>query len=480
MKNIKLFTLFLILSIVFISLLPLSVPQAAAVSDIEAEANAAVLAEAATGNILYAKNENAVIAPAGMVKIITALLAVEAYENGDTALTDIVTVSDKAYNGLTAGSSSQVLEVGEEVSFEDLLYCILISSSNEACNAMAEYISGDISAFVSLMNTRAAELGCTSTHFTNTHGLPDDDQYTTANDIYLITEEAVKHPLFTEASKAVTYTMPSTNKSEARTLKTANKLLIENNKYYYKYATGTKTGYTDSAGYCVVASAEKDGVYLISVVMGAESIIDTDGSTLVKSYSETKRLLDWAFSSFGYRTILDTTMLVKEIPVSMGDGTDSVVLRPMTPVTAFLDNDIDTADFTFAIKLYSEGEELTAPVKAGDILGEVTVSLDGRIYGTSKLVANTNVALSRIIYLQTEVAKIFSSLLVRIILSAFVLVITLYIFFVIRYNRNRKKRRAAERAEAERRRAEAIRQRKTTVGKSFEDIETLHKGDRHR
>jgi len=438
MKKIKNTSLFL-LSVIFTAWLLSSACLAA--SEITVEANAAVLIEAESGSVLYAQNETAQIAPASTTKLMTALLAAEAIERGDAALTDTVTISSSIYNDVLADGGYQLFKDGDQLSLHDLLCYALVASNNGSCNAIASFIADDRSAFVAMMNTRASELGCTGTHFENCHGLPNSNHYSTAADLALIAAEAARHSIICDIVRLQEFEAPIYTTPSEHVLKSTNKLLTEG-KYYYQYATGMKTGYTDAAKYCLVASAEKNGVKLISVVMGAESVLDTDGSTLTRSFSESKKLLEWGFDNFSYRTVISPSDLIAEVPVAMGDGADSVLLRPLSSLTLFLDNDVDASEFTCEVSLYND--ELVAPIEADSVLGEVSVMRGGHVCGVLKLVANTGVKLQQVMYIKQTLHKTLSSTPVHIFFAVFILIILLYAVFVIRYTTLRRRAQKAK------------------------------------
>ena len=474
---IKQITVWAVLIPIFFSLGIFLSPQANAASDPNILSTASILVEVDTGRVLYANNENTPVPPASLTKIMTVMLAVEACEDGKAALNDVVKVNESAYYDVTADGSTLDIAVGEEITFKDLLYAALVVSANEACNIIAEYISGDISTFIGLMNQRAQELGCTNTHFANTHGLPNDDHYTTAHDLYRIADAAMKLPLFSQIAGTVEYSIPANNLAEPRSLTTTNNLLIPDSRYYYDLATGVKTGYTAAAGYCLVSSAKSDDMSLISVVLGAESLVIEDGSTQVRSFSESKRLLQWGFDNFSYQTILSPLDLLAEVPVLLGDGADTVVLRPKTPIVALLDNEIDITSLKTEVRIFSEetGEVLSAPISQGDILGSVSVELDGVDYGTIELVANTSISLNRGEYLKQKIKDTFSNTYVRLLIVFLVLLVLSYIAFIIIYNRNRKRKRAIADEIARRKIEELRRGENLTTGKSFEEIENMYK-----
>jgi serine-type D-Ala-D-Ala carboxypeptidase (penicillin-binding protein 5/6) len=256
-----------------------------------------------TEMVLYEKDADEQLYPASLTKIMTVLLAVEDIEAGKISLTDSVTAqSGFDYDLVSAGSSVYIVQ-GETMSLENLLYCAMLSSGNDACNVIAQYIGGTISDFIARMNARAEELGCTGTNFANTHGLPNENHYTTARDFSRIVCAAASHELFMTICNTVTYTVPATNLSIERTLSNSNSLINPSNSLYpgdwsYEYAKGIKTGHTTAAGYCLASSAEKDGMRLISVVLKCDSYTQADGTVYYGHFADTRTLFEWGFENY--------------------------------------------------------------------------------------------------------------------------------------------------------------------------------------
>ena len=222
-----------------------------------------------TEKILYSRNIYEKIYPASITKLMTALLTVENCE-----LDDIVTVSENAVHSVPSGYVNANLQVGEQLTVEDLLYVMLIPSANDAANALAEHVGGSIESFGTMMNTRAKELGCTGTNFTNPSGLQQEEHYTTTRDLYLIAKAAYSKSIIKKVIGTVSYTLPSTNEysGDARVFTTTNYMKRKNmSKYYCDYCIGGKTGYTGDAKNCVIEYAQKDGSELIAIVMGEKA-----------------------------------------------------------------------------------------------------------------------------------------------------------------------------------------------------------------
>ena len=351
-------------------------------------ASSALLIERNSGAVLFEKDADAKVYPASMTKIMTCMLAIE---NGK--LSDTVTVSASALEGLTEEGSTANLKVGERMTLQDLLYCLMLSSANEAANVVAEYVSGSIDAFIALMNTRAAELGCTGTHFANTHGLHDDDHYTTARDLARITEAALETATFRAICSSASYTVGATNLSAARSLSTTNRMIVKSadNAYYDSRVTGVKTGYTTPAGRCLTATAESGTLSLLSVVCGCPTRILESGDLEFGSFPDTKLLLDYGFSNFTYETVLNTLYPIAEIPVKNASSTSVVPLAPASSLGIILPINYDAASLDYSITYISE-DGVDAPVSAGDVLGTVTVSYQGREIGSTDLSAITDIS----------------------------------------------------------------------------------------
>ena len=447
MKRIRYLTIWLLAAL----LMSLCAPVAAALDDPHPDSSQSVVLLAERGDnetVLYTKNENDVMAPASLTKVMTVLLAVEAVEAGSVKLSDMVTASDMLYYDISGDSSSVYMAVGETMTLENLLYCAMLNSANEACNVIAEYIGGTIPDFIGKMNERAAALGCTNTHFVNTHGMPDPDHYTTAWDFSRILREAARHEMFMEICNTVTYTVPDTNSSAERKLENTNSLINPTNPLYpgdygYEYARGVKTGHTEAAGYCLATTAEKDGVTLLAVIMKAEAYQLDDGTWYYGHFADAKMLFEWAYENFSYQEIVRSTEIVAEVGVDMGADAESVAVRPSTSITALLPNDVSLDSFERKVTIYptdnGDGTRLMAPVSAGQTVGEISVSLNGEIYGTSPLVTSTSVDLSRVSFMKGELLETLRRPAVVLTFWALVLLLATYITLVVRY---RLKRRA--------------------------------------
>ena len=405
MKTRRFFSFFFCL-IVLTSLLAPARAAKDDTGDLEVEAKAALLIDPDTEEVLYARNIHERRYPASLTKIMTCLLVLEALDEGTVTPDTVLTASELAVGLIPPDGSNAGIKPGEEMTVENLLYCIMLSSANEGCNILAEGVAGSIDSFVEKMNSKAAALGCENTHFANTNGLPDEEHYTSAWDLYLITREARTHPEFMPLVNTIYYEVPATNMAEARQLRTTNYLISNwyTAGYIYKGAEGIKTGFTNASGYCLVASATRSGRSLLSVVMGAERITLDDGTILTQSFSETVKLYDWGFENFSRQIILGAGELVGEVPVTLSQEQDFVKVHPAQEIERLFPKDMDPAkDIERTIVL--DAESVEAPVEKGQVLGQITLSLDGNVYATVDLLADESVEASRLLVLQRDILE---------------------------------------------------------------------------
>ncbi|MCD7857305.1 MAG: D-alanyl-D-alanine carboxypeptidase [Clostridiales bacterium] len=442
MKKIKVLSFFCAF---FLCVTALTAPAAAlsrSASDIlesmEVEAQAALLVDADTDVIFYEQNAYDTVYPASITKVMTAVCVFRAIEDGQLSLDTEVTAQSDCWDGLDYTSSNANIREGEVLTVEDLLYCMLVASANEAANILATAVSGSIDDFVTLMNETAAELGCTGTHFVNPHGMPDDDHYTTCYDLYLMAKEAMRFDDFQTIVKSKECYIDPTNRSEQRHYYNTNGLLsnLKYIGYVYDKCIGIKTGSTDDAGYCLMAAAEEDGQMLISVVMGCENPV-VDGTTQRLQFSESSRLLEWGFENFSTITILEENEPEGTVPVTLSDETDYVTVVAAETLEAQLPNDITADDFRKDINLISEVE---APVTKGDVLGTMTLTLDGTEYGTVNLVAANDVAVSEVLLRKAQLETLAGQWWMKIVFLVAGLVLLLVLLRLLVFRPKKKSR----------------------------------------
>ena len=406
----------------------------AALEDPAPQCTAALIVDMNTQTTLLDFNADQRVYPASTTKIMTALLALEYGK-----LDEVATVSDNAIDSLQGTGSVLSLKAGEQFTLEQLLHILLIPSSNDAANVIAEHIAGSVDAFVEQMNARAAALGCEDTHFMNPHGLHDEEHYTTAADLYKITCAALEYDKFREIVAMKEYHVePTAQTEEARDYYTTNYLLTQriDPEYYYNKATGVKTGSTSKAGYCLVSTAQEDDLNLRCLVFGAQRDEET---RMIRSFTESKRLLEWAFDSFEEKTLLEASTPIAELPVRLAKDRDSVVVEPEYSLERLVAKDLDVSTLTLTNDL-PEGE-LTAPIAKGDVIGSITVSDGDTVYGTVPLVAMTDVERSEVLYQLDRMENFVRSDIFRYIVIGIAAFIVFMIVLTIAINRRRARRR---------------------------------------
>ena len=415
MKTRRFFSLFL-LPVLIVSLL--AVPAAAAeetggITPPGLHCEAMLLVDANTGQPVFSKNIHEKMYPASLTKIMTALLVLEAVDNGQLSLDQQVTATESAMEGLSADGSTAGIQAGEILTVEQLLECMLIVSANEAGNILAEQVSGSVDAFVDAMNAKAEALGCENTHFANPNGLHDSQHYTSAWDLYLITAEAMKHEDFMRICDTARATIPATNLSEERKLYTTNYLIDtwRSLGYIYPNAHGIKTGSTDEAGHCLVSSAIEGDLSFISVALGGERVTLEDGEIRTYSFFDTRAMFEWAFENFSYQTVLEGSELIKEVSVALS-RVDHVSVHPAEDVELLLPNNTDPASLERTLEYESP---VDAPIEQGQVLGSLTLSLDGETLATVDLVASNDVESSTLLVVMRRVHDFFASPVVQVI-----------------------------------------------------------------
>lgn len=345
-------------------------------------AETAVLIEAETGTILYDKNCHKEMYPASITKIMTALLTLE-----NCSLTDEVEFSENAINSLELGDAHIALVPGEVLSVEECLYALMLASANEVAIGLAEHISGSVESFADLMNERAKQAGALNTHFANPNGLHDENHYTSAYDMAMITRDAINTSIFTTITDTTSYVIGKTNKTnEKRYVSQRHKMVWENGAYYYEGCTGGKTGYTDQAGTTLVTFATRNNMTLISVVL------NTNGANV---YSDTATLLDYGFNNFYIEKIAENETIASGLEddtpnlssqFSQNDYSllvkeDDYVVMPNDVKFSDLDKELsfdtgDTADNTLAVLQYFYKDK---PVGSGTIIYENYVEASGDV-----------------------------------------------------------------------------------------------------
>ena len=335
-------------------------------TDLGLNAKSAILMEESTGNILYESNPDERLPIASVTKVMTMLLIMEAVDSGKISLDEMVTVSE---NAMSYGGSTMFLETGEQLTVNDMLKGIAVASANDGCVAMAEHLAGSESAFVDMMNEKAKELGMENTHFMNTNGLDEDDHYSSARDVAIMSRELMKH----ETIFNYTSIWMDTLRGGKFQLANTNKLIR-----FYDGANGLKTGSTSKALCCLSAAAKRNDMQLIAVVLGAP--------TSAERFASAKSLLDYGFANYAVNTQITAGDEVQKIAVEKGVDKEVDVVAGDSCSTLVKKGQED--NITKEIKI---DETITAPIEAGQKIGTMTISRDGEVIADIDLNASSTV-----------------------------------------------------------------------------------------
>ena len=435
MKKYRLFALVLVVSIMTTLLLPF---QSLALEPPEFHGKNAILVDANYDEVLYEVGGHDKVYPASITKVMTALLTLETIESGKLTAQTQITASATAAT-IPKGSSTANIKAGEVLTVEQLLYCLLLPSANEAAQILAETVGGDIDTFVGMMNDKAKELGCENTHFANPHGFHDPDHYTTPYDITLFMKAAMEYDLFQKIVTSPNYTIPATNLSEQRTVRNTNALTSNwtYTGYLYTPGTGGKTGSTDEAGKCLVETAKKGDTYLISVVMGEpETITLANGSEKVAQFYDTIQLLNWGFENFQRTVISEDSEVVAKVNVTLSTQSDQVMVRPSGSIARTLPKDVNVDEMEKVINLFNDTVE--APVEQGQVLGTMRLLYQGEEYGTLDLIADSSVERSELLYRLDRIQKFFQNWWVKLLLVIVVVAVVALLLRIFVFSKRRR------------------------------------------
>lgn len=350
-------------------------------TDITTYSPCCLLMESKTGKVIYEKNGYEKMYPASTTKIMTAILALEHCE-----LTDVATASYEAVFTVPVGYTNANIQVGEDLTINQLLHVLLISSANEAANVLAEHIAGSIESFATMMNTKAEEIGCLNTHFVNPNGVHNENHYSTAYDLAIMGKYAMQNETFREIVGKTVYTLPATNMYDKndRVFGTTNTLLKKDtsdrvDNYYYEYTTGAKTGYTNPAKSCIVATAMKDGIEYIVTILGA----GTTENGLSARNLDCISLFNYAFENYTVKTLNEANSVLRTTKVNKASsGTKSLNVVVEDEIAVLIKNDFDTMTITPTVEINTD---LTAPISKNTVIGKITYNIDGNEYSSNLL-----------------------------------------------------------------------------------------------
>lgn len=443
-KLLSLFTALLSLSVLLPSVKVDAAETKGYESDYQPQSAAVELVNLNTGAVVYEKNPDRKQYPASTTKIMTYIIAAEKIKDLDgTKITVTKRVVDML---LGTGSSLGGILAGDVVTAKQLLNLMMVPSGNDAALMLADYVGhGDVSAFVDMMNEKAKELGCTGTHFANPHGLQDENHYTTAHDLAIITKYALNLPYFTEITSQLSYTCtpvggPRAGKSFTRA--TTNLLINKNaegGKYYYQFAKGVKTGHTDEAGYCLVSTATAEGITYLCVALGAPSI-DKNGRPISArgEMTDSVAIYKWAFKNLQMKSVIKEQDPLAEVKLEYAWNKDTLRLVAEKNFQILLPNNVSPSSVIITPKV---PEKLSAPVKKGQVVGTATLSYAGQTLGTVNLVAAESVERSEVLHTADRVHLILTSHWFLLIAGIIILLLLIYLILALVYNRKKKKLR---------------------------------------
>lgn len=423
----RVFSAFLIICLIFA---PSLTVYAYEPSGIQISANAAMLVSLDTNEVLFEKNADQKVYPASITKIMTTLLILESDKYNPEAK---IAMTEEALDLISGtGSSVSLLAAGEEITQLDLVYMVLMSSYGDCSLLAAIHFGGSVDNFVAMMNTRAQELGLTNTHYENPIGLHHEQNYTTARDTYMLTKVALQNETFKTVCESTRHTV-NASLSGKRVLSTTNLLQDNTTSYYYTYAKGVKTGYTDEAGRCLVSTASYNGYNYMCLVFGCPP-------NEKKHFTESAELYRWAFKNFEFKNVADTSNPVAEIAVDLSLDTDYVSLYVEKGFKSVLPKDAD--DSTISIKTKPFSQKVDAPITKGQVLGTADIIYAEKVIGTVNLISNENIEKSILLSTWRGIKNFFVSSAMKIVYLVIIGAILIFIIAVIKMNsKNSKKRK---------------------------------------
>lgn len=407
-------------------LLPLF-PVAAATDAPSIDSSCGVVINLEKGQTIFEKDTQALIKPATFTKLMTALLCYEyRLENGNRP----VTVTKEMLS--SAGGTTIKLKEGEEISFDDLLTGLVVANANDAALVLASVVGGNIAAFVEKMNERAEKLGMTQTHYSNPTGVDSAAMVSTVGDTAILCREIYRVNDFMVTARIPKATIPATNLTKERVYTNKNALVPFSyvTDYYMEDVWGMSAGYTVGAGHCVAAVRQKNGCTNLVILSGGRDRSEAQNGTDISSYRDAKTLLEWAEETYSIREVMEKGKILCEKKVRLAGGVDHMILVAGETLTALLPKDADLEEH-LTVEISTLEEVYTAPIIEGDAYGKVNVLFDGEVIGSTPLVAQSNVSLSRWLVMWDAVQSFFSQGPARVVLILVIVIAILYVFTLI-------------------------------------------------
>lgn len=428
--------------LLYIIVLPMKSEAVVFTPNFSVSSEAAILINLDKDIVVYEKNPTKKMYPASLTKIMTAMVVLDNVKDLDnTTFEAPLVVFDELYG---QGASSVGFSRGEITTAADLMYSMLMYSACESAGILAYNVGGNsLPNFISMMNQKAEDIGCTGTNFVNSHGLFDENQYTNASDMAVIVKYAIEnYPKLVEIACTEEYTMHATNyQSEGwATIYHTNKMMSKGSDYYYKYVKGLKTGTLDESGRNLATMASCDGNNYMLVTLGSP-MYNADGKSVYNHYDDHKNIYEWAFNNFSFQKIISKTQEITEISVKLGQDKDHVLLVPSEDFSTLWPSTLDVSNLKIDIntKDYTDADgAVTAPVIKGQKLGTYTCSLSGEVLISVDLVAKEDVELSQLEYTLLKAKQFLNSIWFKL---AVIITAVLIIAYIVIYNIAASKKR---------------------------------------
>ncbi|MBR0467033.1 MAG: D-alanyl-D-alanine carboxypeptidase [Clostridia bacterium] len=399
----------------------------------EVDAKSALLISMDTNEVLYEKNADQKVYPASITKIMTVILMLENKKYNENGLITMTEDVDPYITGTDSSVSN--IQVGEQIRQIDLCYFVLMSSAGDCAYLAALTYGGTVENFVKMMNDKAQKLGLKGTHYGNPVGLHDEQTYTTARDTAELTKYALKNETFKKICESTRYTVPATNMSGERILSTTNFLHDNTTDYFYQYAHGVKTGYTDEAGRCLVSTATLEGYNYMCVLFGC-----TVSDYKRYEFIDSRNLYRWAFNNFSYKEIADTKNPVCEVPLKLASDTDYLPLYVEDGFISVMPDDADMS--TVIIKPHiKEDFAVSAPVKKGQKIATADIIYAEKVIGTVNLISHDSIKANFFLVVLDKLKAFFGSSYMIVVYVVIAVIALIFLIQIIRLNKNRIKKR---------------------------------------
>lgn len=418
---------------------------------------AVYMVELTTDTLIHSRNATERKYPASLTKIMTAILTLEHFDDLSEEITFTAELQNYVYEinvSYGGGISTGGIVLGETLTVEQLLYAIMLPSANEAAVMLANEIGGgSLETFADMMNEKAKEIGCLDTHFVNSNGLFDENHYSTAYDMYLITKYALQYDTFRKIVSTPSYDTGPTNQQDNLHWDNTNKMIVEGSGFYYPQITGVKTGTLEEAGRCLITTAEKDGYEYLLVMMGAP-YLDENGEYISpnQAFVLTAQFYDWVFDTYKAKTIVekgDKVSSINNLRLAKG-GKDHLQLVSGQTFSALIPNNIDVSNvrriaYNLNGERIGENDYATAPIQKGDVMGELKLILYGSELGSVDLIAAEDIEVSPLLAVLDQISRMFQSFWFKFLFLFLLLFVVIFIISTIIKNKRKKKYRRVNR-----------------------------------